>query len=66
MPDVTVATTDGGPYRVSGDFLIADADGNEFAVEGEAYLCRCGQSDDKPFCDGSHNSANFDDECRAK
>ena len=65
MPDTTVAITDSGPYWVSGNFIIADADGGEFAVEGDAYLCRCGQSDDKPFCDGSHNSTGFNDECRA-
>ena len=65
MADTTVSTTDNGPYWVSGNFIVSDADGNQFPVEGEAYLCRCGQSDEKPFCDGSHNSAGFDDSCRA-
>ncbi len=65
MADATVSTTDSGPYWVSGNFVIADANGNEFSVEGDAYLCRCGQSSDKPFCDGTHNSAGFIDECRA-
>ena len=64
MAEATVATTDNGPYWISGKFVINDENGNEFAVEGDAYLCRCGQSEDKPFCDGSHNSVGFNDECR--
>jgi CDGSH-type Zn-finger protein len=35
---------------------LVDAEGNEFAHEGERpiALCRCGQSTTKPFCDASH------------
>ena len=66
MADANVATTDSGPYWISGNFVIADADGNEFVVDGDAYLCRCGGSQDKPFCDGTHNGIGFNDECRAK
>ena len=65
MADTTVTTSDNGPYWVSGNFVVSDADGNEFPVQGEAYLCRCGASDEKPFCDGSHNLAGFSDACRA-
>ena len=65
MADTTVSTTDNGPYWVSGNFVINDAEGNSYSVEGEAYLCRCGQSEDKPFCDGTHNLAGFQDSCRA-
>ena len=65
MADTTVTTSDNGPYWVSGNFVVSDADGNEFPVEGEAYLCRCGASEEKPFCDGSHNMVGFNDSCRA-
>ena len=65
MADTTVSISDNGPYWVSGNFEVNDGEGNSFPVEGEAYLCRCGQSDDKPFCDGSHNIAGFQDACRA-
>ncbi len=65
MADTTVSISDNGPYWVSGNFVVNDAEGNSFPIEGEAYLCRCGQSDDKPFCDGSHNLAGFQDSCRA-
>ena len=65
MADATIVSTDNGPYWASGNFVVTDADGNEFPVDGDAYLCRCGQSGEKPFCDGSHNSAGFTDESRA-
>lgn len=65
MADTTIVSTDNGPYWASGNFVVTDADGNEFPVDGDAYLCRCGQSGEKPFCDGSHNSAGFTDESRA-
>jgi CDGSH-type Zn-finger protein len=63
-----------GPYLVSGDIpldkaqIIGDATGTPAKWEfGEKYshqanyaLCRCGLSNNKPFCDGTHNEANFD------
>ena len=65
MPNATIVPTDNGPCWISGEFVITDPDGNEFTVDGDAYLCRCGGSEDKPFCDGSHNSNGFNDACRA-
>lgn len=64
MAEAKIVPTDNGPYWVSGEFVVTDSDGNEFAVDGDGYLCRCGASDDKPFCDGSHNSNGFSDSCR--
>jgi CDGSH-type Zn-finger protein len=51
-----------GPYRVSGDFRLVDAEGNEidtkpFEKDGSIVLCRCGESKTKPFCDKSHKTA---------
>ncbi len=56
-----IRTNNNGPLRVSGDFKILDADGNEFDLAGRTVisLCRCGHSKNKPFCDGSHKTANF-------
>lgn len=34
--------------------------GETLETSGTYRLCRCGQSSNKPFCDGSHSSANFD------
>ncbi len=65
MADATVTPTDDGPYQVSGSFSLKDAAGNEITVEGDAYLCRCGASASKPFCDGSHRKASFSSSVRA-
>ncbi|HXV63833.1 MAG TPA: CDGSH iron-sulfur domain-containing protein [Vicinamibacteria bacterium] len=56
-----------GPLRVKGDVVLKDADGNTYDLRGrEAFsLCRCGQSGNKPFCDGSHNREGFQHEPKA-
>jgi CDGSH-type Zn-finger protein len=52
---VEIKVRDNGSLRVSGDFTIVDAEGNEIPHEGDNVgLCRCGHSANKPFCDGSH------------
>ncbi|RTQ45243.1 CDGSH iron-sulfur domain-containing protein [Hymenobacter gummosus] len=46
-----------GSLRVEGeDFIIVDAQGNEYGLQGRTLvsICRCGLSANKPFCDGSH------------
>ena len=45
-----------GSLRVEGEFTICDAEGNAFDLAGRTSisLCRCGQSGNKPFCDGTH------------
>ena len=48
------ALTD-GPLELRGPLEIADAHGKAIKPPGDpVYLCRCGRSDNKPFCDGSH------------
>ena len=65
MADVTVNIYDNGPYEVTGPITLKDNDGNEFSVEGDQYLCRCGSSSNKPFCDGTHRQVGFEDQVRA-
>ena len=63
MADTTVTTRKNGPLLVQGGIKIMDADGNEIAIDGDnemVFLCRCGESDNKPFCDGTHRSAGFE------
>jgi CDGSH-type Zn-finger protein len=59
-----------GPLRVksTGDKItIKDGDGGEYDVRGRELvsLCRCGQSENKPFCDGTHNKIGFQHEAKA-
>ncbi len=50
-----------GPLWVRGGIPIFGADGEPYEVRNRATLCRCGNSKNKPFCDGSHIAAKFDD-----
>jgi uncharacterized Fe-S cluster protein YjdI len=50
-----------GPLLVYGNVLITDAKGREIKKNKVTAFCRCGQSGNKPFCDGSHSSAGFQD-----
>jgi CDGSH-type Zn-finger protein len=65
--EVEIKVRDNGPYKVTGPVRLIDVEGNEFAVpEGEAIvLCRCGQSQNKPFCDSSHKTNGFESCVRA-
>jgi CDGSH-type Zn-finger protein/uncharacterized Fe-S cluster protein YjdI len=48
-----------GPLEVSGNFSIRAGSGRRAWSGRKAYLCRCGQSANKPFCDGAHKEAGF-------
>jgi CDGSH-type Zn-finger protein/uncharacterized Fe-S cluster protein YjdI len=51
-----------GPLLLSGSFAIVAASGRVAWKGKKAALCRCGQSSNKPFCDGSHKDAGFEAE----
>ncbi|MBT8377847.1 MAG: (4Fe-4S)-binding protein [Ignavibacteria bacterium] len=57
---LTVQVNKGGPYLVKGKFVFIGTDGNEEIKEGSIALCRCGASNNKPFCDGAHKKIGFD------
>ena len=60
MADVTIQAFKNGPFIVKGTVKVLDHAGKEFHPEGKAIaLCRCGQSDNRPFCDGTHNNCGF-------
>jgi CDGSH-type Zn-finger protein len=51
-----------GPLYVEGDVEVLDGEGNVLRKESGVWLCRCGNSKDKPFCDSSHIAAGFPDD----
>jgi CDGSH-type Zn-finger protein len=59
MAQVTIETIKNGPYIVTGEVKLIDADGNNYPVEKRMALCRCGASTEKPFCDGTHSKIGF-------
>jgi CDGSH iron-sulfur domain-containing protein 3 len=62
MADVfTIKCSPNGPYLLRGPAVITDPQGNEITIEAgkNVALCRCGKSDNKPFCDGTHSRAGF-------
>ena len=63
-----VTVTNNGPLRLEGEFTICDAAGNAFGLAGRTVisLCRCGHSENKPFCDGSHKQVGFQSEVTAR
>lgn len=68
MPPTRVTITPHGPYRIQGDFELVDEDGLVYGLGGRTSisLCRCGQSGNIPFCDGTHGRCGFRDEARAR
>lgn len=50
----------GGPLKVHGSVTLIDGDGNETKTKKTAFLCRCGQSQNSPYCDGTHKECGFE------
>ena len=59
-PMVTV--TKDGPYAITGGIELLEQSTGEGASTEHYTLCRCGGSENKPFCDGAHWSIGFKDE----
>lgn len=60
MGDIRVIIVPDGPAKIECDRAeIVLADGRVISKEKKFSLCRCGETDDKPFCDGSHNICGF-------
>jgi CDGSH-type Zn-finger protein len=68
MSDFKVIVRNNGPLRLEGDITIVDQDGQPFGLAGRTVvsLCRCGHSENKPFCDGTHNKVGFQSACPAR
>jgi CDGSH-type Zn-finger protein len=61
MAEVIVKTVMNGPLEIWGGAKLVDDAGKEYADSGTdpLYLCRCGHSKTKPFCDNSHEEVGF-------
>ena len=56
---VTIKTLTDGPLEVSGAVEILASDGTLNKASEKSYLCRCGFTEKKPFCDGAHKREGF-------
>lgn len=56
-----IKVSQNGPLQVDGeDFTLTDWNGAAYAIaKRPIYLCRCGGSTKKPFCDGTHTKIGF-------
>ncbi|MBB6610952.1 CDGSH iron-sulfur domain-containing protein [Pontibacter sp. Tf4] len=67
MAKTKITVNSNGSLRVEGDdFEIVDKEGNVYGLGGRTLvsICRCGLSQNKPFCDGSHKG-HFEHDAKA-
>jgi|GEM_PF-449107 len=62
---VSITVLDNGPLKMT-DVQSLHYLGQPVDVDGDVYLCRCGESKNAPFCDGSHGKTGFDGTCEPK
>ncbi len=53
-PQAVIEVIENGPIRITGNFLISDSKRDIMDSPLEVLLCRCGKSQNKPYCDDSH------------
>ncbi len=54
-----VSCFDDGPFQFKGAMTLKDGFGDQVGTGNSTFLCRCGASQNKPFCDGSHKRIGF-------
>ena len=57
--ELTVVPRTNGPLFLRGDIKVRDVRGNVMREATRVALCRCGQSENKPYCDGTHREIGF-------
>jgi len=62
----SILVTENGPLECNGEFDLVTVDGTLVAHETQTWLCRCGSSSEKPYCDGSHEKTGFVAACLAE
>jgi len=68
MAETKVTILDNGPLRLEGELTLCDASGKTYGLGGRKViaLCRCGHSENKPFCDGAHGREGFASQVKAQ
>jgi CDGSH-type Zn-finger protein len=51
-----IEVINGGPLRIKGQIVLKDLKKEIYESPEEVYLCRCGKSCNKPYCDDSHKT----------
>jgi CDGSH-type Zn-finger protein len=66
MATTKITVNNNGSLKIEGDFEVVDSQGGIYNLQGRTVVsfCRCGQSANKPFCDGSHKG-HFEHEAKA-
>lgn len=60
MSELIVETRKDGPNLIPGPVKLIDVNGKETVIDRKwVALCRCGQSSNKPLCDGTHSKVGF-------
>jgi CDGSH iron-sulfur domain-containing protein 3 len=54
IPQAVVEVIELGPLKVTGNFQLKDLKRDKVDSPSEVWLCRCGKSGNKPYCDDSH------------
>lgn len=57
---VKITALPNGPYQVEGEVVVTGANGVTRELT-KTFLCRCGHSNSKPYCDGAHKRVGFTD-----
>jgi CDGSH-type Zn-finger protein len=52
--EALIEVIEAGPLKITGNFIIKDLKKGNETSPGEIWLCRCGKSSNKPYCDESH------------
>lgn len=59
MENTKITVLTNGPLMVEGTIAVTKADGTLEVKEKKSFLCRCGHSANKPYCDGNHKKNDF-------
>ncbi len=58
--NLIIEVTENGPLLVKGNMILKESNGDEIQCQKITALCRCGASQNKPYCDGKHKKIAFE------